>query len=123
VIFPMHPRTRQCVADFGLDINRLRITEPLPYVEFFALQMHAAVVITDSGGIQEETTYFRVPCLTMRSNTERPIRVTLSTNVLTGSDTAKLWSELMKVLDGKSKPGDSPPLWDGTPPKGSPASW
>ena len=113
VIFPMHPRTRQRVADFGLDISRLRITEPLPYIEFLALQMHAAVVITDSGGIQEETTYLGVPCLTMRSNTERPITVTMGTNVLIGSNTAKLRSELMKVLDGKSKPGRIPPLWDG----------
>ena len=87
--------------------------EPLPYIEFLALQRHAAVVITDSGGIQEETTYLRVPCITLRSNTERPITVTLGTNVLVGQDAATLKTELRKVLDGKAKTGSIPPLWDG----------
>ena len=70
-------------------------------------------MITDSGGIQEETTYLRVPCLTLRSNTERPITVTLGTNVLVGSDSARLKSELLKVLAGNAKVGSIPPLWDG----------
>lgn len=113
VIFPVHPRTRQRIAEFGVDASRLHLTEPLPYIQFLALQMHAAVVITDSGGIQEETTYLRVPCLTLRSNTERPITVTLGTNVLVGSDPGKLKAELLKVLEGKAKAGSVPPLWDG----------
>jgi UDP-N-acetylglucosamine 2-epimerase (non-hydrolysing) len=85
----------------------------MPYVEFLALQTRAAVVITDSGGIQEETTYLGVPCLTVRENTERPITVTLGTNILVGADKSKLTAELKNVLDGKGKKGIIPPLWDG----------
>lgn len=113
VIFPVHPRTRQRIAEFGIDASRLHLTGPLPYIEFLTLEMHAAVVITDSGGIQEETTYLRVPCLTLRSNTERPVTVTVGTNVLVGGDSGKLKAELLKVLEGKAKAGDVPPLWDG----------
>jgi len=85
----------------------------MPYVEFLALQRRAAVVITDSGGIQEETTYLKVPCLTLRENTERPVTVTLGTNILVGQDRAKLHTELAKILEGRGKPGRIPPLWDG----------
>jgi len=85
----------------------------LPYIEFLALQRRATVVITDSGGIQEETTYLGVPCLTLRSNTERPVTVTAGTNTLIGSDNRKLFSELTKILEGKAKSGTIPPLWDG----------
>jgi len=113
VIFPVHPRTRQRIAEFGIDVSGLQIIGPLPYIEFLALQLHASVVITDSGGIQEETTYLRVPCLTLRSNTERPVTVALGTNVLVGSDSARLKSELFKVLAGNAKVGSIPPLWDG----------
>ena len=113
VIFPVHPRTRQRIAEFGIDVSGLQIIGPLPYIEFLALQLHASVVITDSGGIQEETTYLRVPCLTLRSNTERPVTVVLGTNVLVGSDSARLKSELFKVLAGNAKVGSIPPLWDG----------
>jgi UDP-N-acetylglucosamine 2-epimerase (non-hydrolysing) len=89
------------------------LLEPLPYVEFLALQRSATVVITDSGGIQEETTYLGVPCLTLRSNTERPVTVSAGTNVLVGQDSHKLRAELSKILDGKGKKGTIPPLWDG----------
>jgi UDP-N-acetylglucosamine 2-epimerase (non-hydrolysing) len=85
----------------------------LPYIEFLALQLGAAVVITDSGGVQEETTYLGVPCLTLRSNTERPVTVTLGTNVLVGQDRRKLSFELSRILEGKAKTGKIPPLWDG----------
>ena len=71
------------------------------------------MVVTDSGGIQEETTYLKVPCLTLRNNTERPVTVTLGTNILVGQDGEKLRSELNKVLEGKPKQGTIPPLWDG----------
>jgi UDP-N-acetylglucosamine 2-epimerase (non-hydrolysing) len=113
VVFPVHPRTRQRIAQFGLDAGQLHLLEPLPYIEFLALQRRAAVVITDSGGIQEETTYLNVPCLTLRENTERPVTVSLGTNVLVGRDVSKLRAELRKILDGKSRKGQIPPLWDG----------
>lgn len=113
VVFPAHPRTRQRIADFGLGVDQLRLLDPLPYLDFLALQRRATVVITDSGGIQEETTYLGVPCLTLRSNTERPVTVSSGTNVLVGRDPKKLRLELTKILNGKGKTGTVPPLWDG----------
>src|SRR5438270_3221667 len=113
VIFPVHPRTRQRIAEFGYTAGNLHLLDPLPYIEFLALQRRASVVITDSGGIQEETTYLGVPCLTMRENTERPVTVRLGTNVIVGRDRAKLSSELRKVVNGSFKKGTVPPLWDG----------
>jgi UDP-N-acetylglucosamine 2-epimerase (non-hydrolysing) len=113
VVFPAHPRTRQRISDFGLKADQLRVLDPLPYVDFLGLQSRAQVVITDSGGIQEETTYLGVPCITLRENTERPITVSLGTNVLVGRDPGKLRSELSLVLAGKQKKGTIPPLWDG----------
>lgn len=113
VIFPVHPRTRRRIAQFGLEVENLHLSEPLPYIEFLALQSRAAVVVTDSGGIQEETTYLGVPCLTLRDNTERPVTVSMGTNVLVGRDLGLLNVELAKILDGKAKKGCIPPLWDG----------
>lgn len=113
IVFPVHPRTRQRITDFGIDTANLHLLEPTPYAEFLALQSRAAVVITDSGGIQEETTYLGVPCLTLRSNTERPITAELGTNILVGNDTCKLERELSKILNGDVKRGTIPPLWDG----------
>jgi UDP-N-acetylglucosamine 2-epimerase (non-hydrolysing) len=113
VIFPVHPRTRQRIADFGINSENVRLLDPMPYIEFLSLQARAAVVITDSGGIQEETTYLGVPCLTLRQNTERPITVTLGTNILVGDDRTSLVRELEKVLRGEQKKGVVPPLWDG----------
>lgn len=113
VVFPVHPRTRRSIAEYGLDATQLHLLEPLPYIEFLALQRRAVVVITDSGGIQEETTYLNVPCLTLRQNTERPVTVSLGTNVLVGQDGGRLRAELRKILDGGGKAGTVPPLWDG----------
>jgi UDP-N-acetylglucosamine 2-epimerase (non-hydrolysing) len=113
VIFPAHPRTRKRIADFGLQAGQLRVLDPLPYVDFLGMQSRATVVITDSGGIQEETTYLGVPCLTVRENTERPITVSMGTNVLVGRDREKLRAELGRVLAGNAKKGTVPPLWDG----------
>ena len=113
VVFPAHPRTRQRISDFGLNAEQLQLLDPLPYLDFLNLQSRATVVITDSGGIQEETTYLGVPCLTLRENTERPITVSLGTNVLVGRDPDKLRSELRLVVAGKAKRGTVPPLWDG----------
>jgi UDP-N-acetylglucosamine 2-epimerase (non-hydrolysing) len=113
VVFPAHPRTRQRIADFGLNAGQLRVLDPLPYVDFLGLQSRATVVITDSGGIQEESTYLGVPCLTLLENTERPITVLMGTNVLVGRDREKLRRELSRVLEGNAKKGTVPPLWDG----------
>ena len=113
VIFPAHPRTRKRIADFGLQADQLQILDPLSYLEFLGMQSRATVVITDSGGIQEGTTYLGVPCLTLRENTERPVTVSLGTNVLVGRDPEKLCSELSRVLAGNAKKGTIPPLWDG----------
>src|SRR5205085_3713911 len=113
VVFPVHPRTRQRIAELEIPLSNLHLSEPLPYLEFLALQSRAVVVLTDSGGIQEETTYLGVPCLTLRDNTERPITVTIGTNILVGQDRHKLTSELTKILDGGAKRGQVPPLWDG----------
>jgi UDP-N-acetylglucosamine 2-epimerase (non-hydrolysing) len=113
VVFPTHPRTRKRINDFGLNAGQLRLLDPCPYVDFLGLQSRATVVITDSGGIQEETTCLGVPCLTVRENTERPITVSMGTNVLVGRDREKLRTELSRVLGGKAKKGTVPPLWDG----------
>jgi len=113
VVFPVHPRTRGRMAAIGMKAANLHLLEPLPYIEFLALQRRAAVVITDSGGIQEETTYLGVPCLTLRNNTERPVTVDLGTNVLVGQDPDKLRCELIKITEGNAKSGAIPPLWDG----------
>jgi UDP-N-acetylglucosamine 2-epimerase (non-hydrolysing) len=113
VVFPVHPRTRTRIAQFGISVDKLHLLEPMPYIEFLGLQRRATVVITDSGGIQEETTYLQVPCLTVRSNTERPITVTMGTNTLVGQDSRKLASELSNILRGRAKRGNVPPLWDG----------
>lgn len=113
IVFPVHPRTRQRIRDFGIQTAGLHLLEPVPYIQFLALQARAAVVITDSGGIQEETTYLGVPCLTLRSNTERPVTSDVGTNILVGNETARLQSELSKILSGNGKRGAIPPLWDG----------
>lgn len=114
IVFPIHPRTRDALR--GRDIvlaDTIKLTEPLGYSDFLALQRHATVVITDSGGIQEETTYLGVPCLTLRSNTERPITVSAGTNVLVGDDLHLLRTHVEAILCGSAKKGAIPPLWDG----------
>lgn len=113
VVFPVHPRTRHRIAEFGIDASKLHLLDPMPYIEFLALQRRATVVITDSGGIQEETTYLGVPCLTMRNNTERPATIEFGTNVVIGQDGARLKTELARVLSGNKKTNRVPPLWDG----------
>jgi len=116
IMFPVHPRTRHRIADLGLSTlsnGRLRFTDPAPYVEFLHLQRHAMFVITDSGGIQEETTFLGIPCLTIRDNTERPITVTHGTNILVGRDLHRLRQEIRRILDGEIKTPLPIPLWDG----------
>ena len=113
VVFPVHPRTRQRLMECGKQASNLHLVDPAPYIDFLAMQRAATIVITDSGGIQEETTYLGVPCLTVRTNTERPITVEVGTNVLVGHDSALLRHEVLKVLEGRNKAGAVPPLWDG----------
>ena len=115
VVFPVHPRTKKRIEALGgwSSSRNIRLIDPVGYVEFLALQMRAALVITDSGGIQEETTYLGVPCLTVRANTERPVTSSIGTNILVGQDMDRLLVEAGRVLDGKSKRGSIPPLWDG----------
>lgn len=116
VLFPVHPRTRQRIHAIGLDTrgnNGLCFMEPLSYLQFLALQTKAEVVITDSGGIQEETTYLGIPCLTLRDNTERPITTEIGTNILLGRDAMRLREELGKINSGIRKSSRVPPFWDG----------
>jgi UDP-N-acetylglucosamine 2-epimerase (non-hydrolysing) len=113
VVFPVHPRTRKKLADAGLQADGLRIIDPLPYVEFVGSQTRAALVITDSGGIQEETTYLGVPCITVRDNTERPITVEMGTNHLVGRSIDRIRSAAYEILNGSKKDAAIPPLWDG----------
>jgi len=114
VVFPVHPRTRARIAELGVPVPAgLHLLEPLGYLEFLALQRAAAVVITDSGGVQEETTYFGIPCITVRENTERPVTVTIGSNVLVGRDMAKLRQEVARALNGNRRSAQVPPLWDG----------
>lgn len=115
VIFPVHPRTRQRLETMWKATNhkQFHLIDPLGYLDFLALQRHAALVITDSGGIQEETTYLNVPCLTVRENTERPVTVTLGTNILVGRDMDRLRAETQRILRGEIRKGQVPSLWDG----------
>ena len=114
LVFPVHPRTHRQIADLKLAGSpTLRLIEPLGYLEFLALQSAARVVITDSGGVQEETTYLGVPCLTLRKNTERPITVDQGTNLLLGDDLNLLRETVTQILAGGFKEGKVPELWDG----------
>jgi UDP-N-acetylglucosamine 2-epimerase (non-hydrolysing) len=119
VIFPAHPRTRKTLKDLSLDsrlgkLANVRIIDPLGYLDFLALYSSARLVMTDSGGIQEETTALGIPCLTLRENTERPITIEHGTNVLVGTDTALIISEAAKALNGPAKRVNHDiPLWDG----------
>ncbi len=118
LVFPVHPRTKTRLESFGLDdhlasCQRLICLEPQGYNDFLCLTSQAKVIVTDSGGLQEESTALGVPCLTMRPNTERPITVTLGTSTLIGSDAAKLKMHLEEVITDTYKQGKCPDLWDG----------
>jgi UDP-N-acetylglucosamine 2-epimerase (non-hydrolysing) len=120
VIFPVHPRTRARMEEFGLlgrpeEMNGLRLVEPLGYLDFLRLYSGAQLVLTDSGGIQEETTALGVPCLTLRENTERPITVEMGTNVVVGTDPTRIIEAAEVALERKRAGTEMrvPPLWDG----------
>jgi UDP-N-acetylglucosamine 2-epimerase (non-hydrolysing) len=114
IIFPVHPRTQQHLTQGGIQHHpQLRLIPPIGYLDFLCLLSKSTLVLTDSGGIQEETTALGVPCLTLRENTERPITITEGTNVLVGTDPVKIVAAARDALAGKGKAGRIPPLWDG----------
>ncbi|AKU92242.1 non-hydrolyzing UDP-N-acetylglucosamine 2-epimerase [Vulgatibacter incomptus] len=118
IVFPVHPRTRKQLETFGFGprmaaMPGLRLCEPFGYLEFLGLTSQARLVLTDSGGLQEETTAVGIPCLTLRENTERPVTVTEGTNTVVGLDPARIAAEANGILDGGGKHGRIPALWDG----------
>lgn len=118
LLFPIHPRTRKMLDAFGLRsrIERMKnlvLCDPIGYLDFLKLMDHSAFVLTDSGGIQEESTVLGIPCLTLRNNTERPITIEQGTNILVGTNSKRIIEESFKIIDGKCKTGSIPPLWDG----------
>lgn len=113
IIFPIHPRTKKMLPKYHMNTDFLKIIPPLGYLDFIKLLIHAKFVMTDSGGIQEETTVLNVPCLTLRKNTERPVTVTMGTNIIVGKDQMKIIEETDKILQGKGKKGLVPKFWDG----------
>lgn len=119
VVFPIHPRTLNNIEKYNLgqhleNNKNLILLPPLGYLEFIKLMSKATLILTDSGGIQEESTFLQIPCITFRANTERPITVTLGTNYLMSElDTNMVVQKVNEILDGKTKKGTIPPLWDG----------
>lgn len=117
MVFPVHPRTRRRIEEAGLaglleqaDIEEM---EPLPYLDLLGLVNHARLVLTDSGGLQEETTALGIPCVTLRENTERPITVTEGTNTIVGTDPRRIIAAVEDILSTGGKRGRVPELWDG----------
>ncbi len=115
IVFPVHPRTLEKIRKFRLSnfLENIQVIRPLGYLDFLNLVQKAKLVLTDSGGVQEETTYLRVPCLTIRENTERPVTVKLGTNEIVGTKPSSISRAFAAVLRGKVKRGKIPPLWDG----------
>jgi UDP-N-acetylglucosamine 2-epimerase (non-hydrolysing) len=117
VVFPCHPRTKKEMTNLGvlgrIDSDCFKIIDPIGYLDFLRLQSEAKFVLTDSGGIQEETTYLRIPCITMRENTERPATVETGSNVLTGPHPGKIRQAVENVLNGRHREGAIPKYWDG----------
>jgi UDP-N-acetylglucosamine 2-epimerase (non-hydrolysing) len=116
LVFAVHPRTRKKLEEFGLlesltATSRITLTEPLGYIQFMNLVRTARAVITDSGGVQEESTYLGIPCLTLRENTERPVTVTEGSNRLVKPEA--LYEQVQQVLTGRWPTGRRPALWDG----------
>src|SRR6185369_9409064 len=115
IVFPVHPRTRARMAEFGLRPSpRIRVIDPLGYLDFLRLYSESRLVLTDSGGIQEETTALGIPCLTLRENTERPVTISEGTNEIVGTDPARIRSSAEAILDGRRVfAGRVPEYWDG----------
>jgi UDP-N-acetylglucosamine 2-epimerase (non-hydrolysing) len=113
VIFPVHPRSRRILGEIGMEESRMILTEPLGYLDFLKLEESSKLVFTDSGGIQEEATFFKVPCLTLRENTERPVTITQGTNRLVGLNPQVIVREAEAVLQNGNRDIQPPALWDG----------
>jgi UDP-N-acetylglucosamine 2-epimerase (non-hydrolysing) len=118
IVFPAHPRTLKQFNEIGIgerikDISNIKITDPMGYLDFLKLTAHAKIVVTDSGGIQEETTILKVPCLTLRANTERPITCTVGTNQLVGMDPKKIIEAYGRAMQMSPEKFVDPPMWDG----------
>ncbi len=113
VVFPVHPRTRKMMEAIDAEHPGLLLCEPLGYLDFLSLLADAGAVLTDSGGIQEETTYLGIPCFTLRANTERPITITAGTNTLLGLDPAAIAQIPQALAQRPAQRPDPPPLWDG----------
>jgi len=115
IVLPLHPRTKKKIDEFGLQeaIKNIKTTSPLGYLDFMKLVSSAKLVLTDSGGIQEETTILNVPCITLRNETERPVTVEVGSNVIVGRDGEKILAESLKVLNSNVREGKIPELWDG----------
>lgn len=116
ILFSVHPRTRKILQDYSIifsNENNIKLLNPLGYLDFLGLMKNALLVVTDSGGIQEETTFLNIPCLTLRENTERPITVELGTNQLIGFDMDLLKNKINEIMKGKINDGNIPELWDG----------
>jgi UDP-N-acetylglucosamine 2-epimerase (non-hydrolysing) len=113
IIFPAHPRTKNVLSKLDINAENIHVIDPLGYLEFNFLVKNALCVITDSGGITEETTYMKVPCLTLRDNTERPETITLGTNKLVGTNPKNIQKALHKIFLGNWKEGSVPEFWDG----------
>ena len=113
IVFPVHPRTRKVLEQLNINHNRLFLCEPLPYLEFNYLVKFAKAVVTDSGGITEETTVLGIPCITLRDSTERPETCAIGTNELIGTNPAAIKPTLEKLFSGNWKKGGIPMYWDG----------
>lgn len=115
ILFPIHPRTKKNFLNFGFksENNNIMLTDPIGYIDFLSLTKNAELIITDSGGIQEESTYLDIQCITVRNNTERPVTVNVGTNHLTGRDLKKVEEVALNILNGNKKRGKIPELWDG----------
>lgn len=113
LLFTVHPRTRQRIEKFGIDLSPMIVVEPLGYTEFLGLMAKASLVLTDSGGIQEETTVLGVPCVTLRTNTERPVTLEMGTNHLAGVKKLSIITAVRQALSSNSANSTLPPLWDG----------
>jgi UDP-N-acetylglucosamine 2-epimerase (non-hydrolysing) len=114
IVFPVHPRTQHRLSQAGIKHHpQLRLIQPLGYLEFLCLLSKATFALTDSGGIQEETTALGIPCLTLRENTERPVTVSRGTNLLVGTNASRIVAAAEQILRGDGKKGQTPPLWDG----------
>ena len=118
LVFPIHPRTEKMAKSFGMyeqleSIPNIVLTGPVGYLDFVALMASSTLVLTDSGGLQEETTALGIPCITLRENTERPITVTEGTNTIVGCDPALIESTALEAINGNGKAGRIPEMWDG----------